>query len=131
MILTAACPAALLDDANALAASLAFGPADLQTFRALNWQDAAGNLYAAASFEAPLEWIAAAQTAFPRPDWDTARQVNLTGANRAQAALIFWSGTGALPLATPAALTVIGGMIGLAALAAMGLKLVEMEIGGP
>lgn len=128
MILTIACPAPLLDDANALAASLAFGLSDLRTFGALNWQDSKGNLYAAASFEASPKWIASAQTAFQRPAWDTKSQVNLTGANRAQAALILWMGKGPIPQVAPGVLTVIGGMIGLDAVAAMGLEQAEGDM---
>jgi len=126
MIITAACPANMLDDANALAAALAFSADDLATFRALNWQDAAGNLYAAASFEASPEWIAAAQTAFQRPAWDAESQVNLTGASRAQAAIVLWIADGETepPLAALGKLTVVAGLDGRIALASMGLAAV-------
>ncbi len=127
MILTVACPSAVLDDANALAAALASSVADLATFRGLSWQDAGGNRYAAASFDASPEWLTGAQAALTRPAWDTDRRVNITGASRAQAALVLWvvGGTGKPPQASPTALTVIGGVVGLDALAAMGLTPVQ------
>ena len=49
MRLTIACPEALRDDANQLAMVLGYGPSDAETYVALNWQDAGGNLYACAS----------------------------------------------------------------------------------
>lgn len=62
------------------------------------------------------------------PAWDSARQINLAGARRAQAALVCWvaGAAGDVPQASPARLVVIGGMPGLAALAAMGLAPVEV-----
>jgi len=125
MRLTIACPEALIADANDLAMVLAFGPADERTYTNPSWQDAGGNLYAAASFEARDEWVIGAQTSLERPEWDTDNHVNMAGAERAQAALVF----SLEPVtATPDKLTAIGGMDGLAALAAMGLTRVEVEI---
>ena len=49
MRLTIACPELMRDDANNLAMVLGYGPDDAQTYIALNWQDADGNLYACAS----------------------------------------------------------------------------------
>jgi hypothetical protein len=125
MRITVATPSAMRDDANDLAMVLAFGPADANTYKALNWQDADGNLYAAASFEARPEWITAAQSPLQRPDWDTEPYVvNMAGANRAQDALVFWTPseeTPDAPQASTAALTAIGGVDGLEALAMMGL----------
>jgi len=123
MRITVACPEALIPDANQLAMVLAFSPADELTYGALNWQDAAGNLYTAASFEARDEWVIGAQSELTRPGWDVEPYVvNMTGAGRAQAALVFAQEA---VEATPTTLTAIGGMDGLAALAAMGLTLVE------
>ena len=118
MIVTAAIPAALLADANHLAMCLGFSEADGETYRGMNWVDAAGNLYAAASFAARPEWIAHAQEALLRPVWDTEKTVNVAGAKRAQAALIFSLDP---VLATPTAITVRGGPEGLPALLEMGL----------
>lgn len=55
--LTIACPAAYVGDANQLALALGRGPDDGKTFGAANWHDAAGNLYAVASFVASPEWV--------------------------------------------------------------------------
>ena len=40
MRLTIACPATLRSDTNQLAMVLGYGPDDVQTYVALNWQDA-------------------------------------------------------------------------------------------
>jgi hypothetical protein len=113
------------DDANDLAMVLAFGPPDGNTYGSLNWQDADGNLYAAASFEARPEWVTAAQSTLVRPEWDTEPYViNMAGAERAQAALVFWVPSEEepdAPQASTAALTAIGGVGGLEALSLMGL----------
>ena len=122
MRITCSCPEALISDANNLAMALGFSEADGQTYRGLNWQDADGNLYAAASFDARDEWVVFAQAPLVRPAWDTAEVIDMVAAERAQAALVF--STEAI-LASPAALTAIGGLDGVAALVAMGLTTVE------
>ena len=118
MRITVSCPQALIPQANQLAMCLAFSEADSRTYGALNWQDANGNTYAAASFLAPPEWITAAQSPLVRPDWDTDQIIDMDAAAEAQAALVF--STEAIA-ASPNALTAIGGMEGIEALAAMGL----------
>lgn len=118
MRITVACPEALVPDANHLAMCLAFGPEDANTYVGLNWQDAVGNLYAASSFEAREEWVAAAQASLTRPAWDTDQIIDMVAASRAQAALVF--STEAIP-ASPVALTAIAGPEALGALAMMGL----------
>lgn len=124
MRITAACPASLVDAANHLAMCLAASEADGQTYNGLNWQDAQGNLYAAASFEARPEWIAAAQSPLTRPAWDTAEAINMVAAAQAQAALVF----SLEPVAAdPAKLTAIGGLEGPSAVAAMGITPVSSE----
>ena len=120
--ITAAAPEAMISDANQYAMCLGQSEADGQTYNGLNWQDADGNLYAAASFEARDEWITFAQAPLVRPAWDVNEIIDMVAAERAQAALVF--STEAL-LASPAALTAIGGMDGVAALAAMGLTAVS------
>ena len=122
MRITAAAPEALVSDANQYAMCLGQSEADGQTYNGLNWQDADGNLYAAASFEARDEWITFAQAPLVRPAWDVDEIIDMVAAERAQAALVF--STEAL-LASPAALTAIGGMDGVVALAAMGLTAVS------
>jgi len=125
MRVTVSCPEAMLADANDLAMVLAFGPADERTYTNPSWQDAGGNLYAAASFEARDEWVIGAQTSLERPAWDASNAISMAAAVRAQAVLVF----SLEPVtALPDKLTAIGGMDGLAALAAMGLTLVEVEI---
>lgn len=123
MRITAAAPAALVSDANAFAMCLAFSEADGATYRGLNWQDSAGNLYACASWEARDEWVQGASQPLQRPAWDVEPyKVNMTAAATAQAALVF----SLEPIAAdPAKLTAIGGMSGPDALAAMGLTPVE------
>ena len=83
MRVTATTDATLLDDARNLAALLAFGPDDLQTF-VPGWEDASGTPFWATSFEASVEWMQAAGSALDRPEWDTENEVNETGAKRAQ-----------------------------------------------
>lgn len=123
MRITVACPVAMKPDANNLAMVLAFGPPDAETYRGANWQDANGNLYAAASFEARDEWVLAAQAPLQRPAWDVSPYtISMAAAERAQAALVF--SLEPIP-AAPGKLTAIGGMDGPAALAAMGLTQVE------
>lgn len=118
MRITCSCPEALVSDGNQLAMALGFSEADGETYRGLNWQDADGNLYAAASFEARDEWIIFAQAPLVRPAWDVNEIIDMVAAERARAALVFST---EVVLASPAALTAIGGMDGVAALAAMGL----------
>ena len=123
--LTVACCITMTDDASHLAMCLGQSDADAQTYANLGWQDAQGNLYAAASF------LSESMTQDPtksltRPAWDTEPYtVNMTGAARAQAALVVWPGEaedpGDPPLAQPDKITVIVGLPGVEALAAMGL----------
>jgi len=129
MRITAACPETLRGDANHFAMVMAFGPADALTYNALNWQDAEGNLYAAASFEARPEWVQAAQSSLSRPAWDIDQIIDMIAAARAQAALVFFVSDGETPppQASTTALTAIGGMGGVEALAAMGLTRIEVE----
>jgi len=125
MILTIACPDALRDDANDLAMVLGFGPDDALTYGGLNWQDDDGNLYACASLTVSDAFTTAAQSGLQRPAWDTDSHVNLAGANRAQAALVF----SLTPVtAMPDKLTACAGDDALATLAAMGMTQVEVEI---
>ena len=128
MRLTVACPEALRDDANQLAMLLAEGAADASTYDALNWQDAAGNLYACASFVASREWIEGATGPLQRPEWDTEEIIDMAAAARAQQALVVWmGGDDPVPHASPDALTVVAGGDALASVAAMGLVAVQGE----
>ena len=125
MRLTIACPEALRDDANQIAMVLGYGPDDAETYGELNWQDADGNLYAVASLPVSDTFTTTAQTALQRPSWDTDSHVNMAGANRAQAALVF----SLTPVtAMPDKLTACVGDDALATLAAMGLTQVEVEV---
>jgi len=125
MRLTIACPEALRDDANQLAMVLGYGPDDAETYVALNWQDAGGNLYACASLVVSDAFTTTAQSGLQRPSWDTDSHVNMAGANRAQAALVV-SLTPVMVL--PDKLTACAGDDALATLAAMGLTQVEVDI---
>ena len=127
MILTIACPAAHRADANHYAMCLAYGPADALTYGALEWQDAAGNLYTAASLAVSSGFLGAAQSALSTPIWDLTGVVDLVAARRAQALItpsrLWVAGSGvAIPQVNPNSLTAILGMDGIAALAAMGLS---------
>jgi hypothetical protein len=122
MRITVACPQDLTPDANHLAMCLALSEADGNTYGYPSWVDAGGNLYAAASFEASSGWIDFAQSPLQRPTWDTGEVIDMEAAERAQAALVF--STEAV-IASSAALTAIGGMDGVGALAAMGLSVVQ------
>ena len=122
--LTIACPDALRDDANNLAMALGYRPDDAGTYVGLNWQDADGNLYACASLIVSDTFTTAAQSGLQRPSWDTDSHVNMAGANRDQAALVF----SLTPVeVAPDKLTACVGDDALVTLAAMGLTQVEIE----
>jgi len=126
MRLTIACPELMRDDANNLAMVLGYGPSDAETYGSLNWLDTAGNLYACASLSVSDAFTTTAQSGLQRPAWDTDSHVNLAGANRAQAALLF----SLTPVtAMPDKLTDCVGDDALAVLAAMGLTQVEVDVG--
>ena len=126
--ITVACCTTMADDASHLAMCLGQSDADAQTYVNAGWQDADGNLYAAASFLSE-SMTQDPQGVLQRPAWDTEPYVvNMTGAARAQAALVIWDREGPIPQAAPGQITVVGGMAGLDALAAMGLDRVEVEI---
>jgi len=125
MRLTIACPEALRDDANQLAMVLGYGPSDAETYVALNWQDAGGNLYACASLIVSDTFTTTAQSGLQRPAWDTDIHVNMDAARRAQSALVF----SLTPVtAMPDKLTACAGDDALATLAAMGLTQVEVDV---
>ena len=125
MRLTIACPADLRSDANNLAMILGYGPSDAETYVALNWQDADGNLYAAASLPVSDAFTNTAQSALHRPTWDADNLISMAAANRAQAALVF----SLEPVtAMPDKLTACVGDDALATLAAMGLTQVVVEL---
>jgi len=125
MRITIACPAAWRPDANHFAMVLGYGPDDAQTYIALNWQDAGGNLYSCASLIVSDTFTTAAQSGLQRPAWDTDSHVNMDAARRAQAALVF----SLTPVtAMPDKLTACVGDDALATLAAMGLTQVEVDV---
>ena len=125
MRLTIACPATIRSDANNFAMVLGYGPSDAETYVALNRQDAGGNLYACASLIVSDTFTTTAQSGLQRPAWDTDNHVNMTGANRAQAALVF----SLTPVtAMPDKLTACAGDDALATVAAMGPTQVEVDI---
>ena len=125
MRLTIACPDALRDDANNLAMVLGYGPSDAETYVALNWQDADGNLYACASLIVSDTFVSKAQSTLSRPAWDVDNIIDMDAARRAQAALVF----SLTPVAAmPDKLTACAGDDALATLAAMGLMQVEVDV---
>jgi hypothetical protein len=130
MILTIAVPSAHVADTNDLAMTLGFSTADEQTYGEPSWQDAAGNLYSAASLVVSEGFVVTATSTLQRPAWDTENYISMAAANRAQALVVLWvadDDTDA-PQANPNAITAIGGMKGLDALATMGLTRVAQEI---
>ena len=123
--LTIACPDALRDDANNLAMVLGYRPDDAETYVGLNWQDAGGTLYACASLIVSDTFTTTAQSPLQRPAWDVDNIIDMAGADRAQAALVF----SLTPVtAMPDKLTACAGDDALAVLAAMGLTQVEVDI---
>ena len=125
MRLTIACPDALRADGNHFAMVLGYGPADAETYVALNWQDADGNLYACASLIVSDTFVSKAQSTLSRPAWDVDNIIDMDAARRAQAALVF----SLTPVtAMPDKLTACAGDDALATLAAMGMTQVEVEI---
>jgi hypothetical protein len=135
--LTIAVPAAHIDDANALAQVLGYGPADALTYGDPSWVDAAGNLYSAACLPVADSFFTAALTTLERPEWDDQAdgyQVNMAGAERVQALINLWDGPGddpenpvPIPTASPDQVTAVAGLDGVDALAAMGLERVQEE----
>ena len=134
MRITIACPKGLSDDANQLAMVLGQGAADGETFGALTWAGADGATYAVASLDTGPDFLDRATQPLTRPAWDLRPyQISMAGAARAQAALRVWTeGQGAqpeaVPQATPDALVAVVGLPGLEAIAAMGLRRVEVEL---
>lgn len=123
--ITVACPEALISDASQLAMVLGQGPDDGRTYGVPGWQDAEGNLYAAASFVAPPAWITGATQPLTRPAWDVAPyRVNMAGASRAQAALVIQDSPAP---AMPGLIGVLTGIAGTLALQAMGLRPLASE----
>ena len=131
--LTAACPEDLIYEANQLAMCLAYSTADGETFRApCGWQDQAGNLYSAASWEASDSWITLAQEPLVRPAWDVDEVIDMDAANRAQEALVLWlGGDETPPLAATNKLTLVAGDDAPASLSAMGLSAIQQPLSTP
>ena len=157
MRLTIATPIADLSDTRAFAVCVGwingFTPEEWQGSFAAQWQDDAGNIYHVSSFETSAEWVASAAMMGPvdRPPedvgtWDEEAQeygapyvVNLAGARRAQDRMVIWQPampdpeTGempenSVPQASADTLVVVVGMSGRDALAAMGLRPLEVEV---
>ena len=121
---TIACPEALRDDANQRAMVLGYRPDDAETYVALDWQDADGNLYACASLPVSGTFTTTAQSGLQRPAWDTDNIIDMDAARRVQAALVL----SLTPVtAMPNKLTACAGDDALATLAAMGLTQVKVE----
>jgi len=116
--ITAAAPEALIYESNQLAMCLAFSVADGLTYTGLNWVDADGNLYAAASWEASDAWVEGVSQPLVRPAWDVDEFIDMDAATAAQAALVF--SLEPVP-AMPDKLTALSGPDAVAALGLMGL----------
>jgi hypothetical protein len=131
MRLTAACPEALMDDANHLMMALGLSTGDGETFAAPIWRDGNGALYAAASFMAGESWVHRAQAALDRPAWDVVGLIDMDAAARAQAALAFVRAGGDAQAARAGVLVLAEGDRGPASLAAMGVALVTLDAPEP
>ena len=157
MRLTIATPAAHLDDTRNLAVALGwingYTPAEWENSFGAQYQDAQGNIFHVSSFYASTDWIATATQMGPveRPPKDVGTLdeetgeygppyvVNLMGAHRAQAKLVIWQPaqpdpeTGDVPdnpvpqVGSDKIVAVVG-MKGTAALAAMGLQSIPVDI---
>ena len=104
---------------------LGYRPDDAETYVALNWQDAGGNLYACASLIVSDTFTTTAQSGLQRPAWDVDNIIDMAGANRAQAELVF----SLTPVtAMPDKLTACAGDDALATVAAMGLTHVVVDV---
>jgi hypothetical protein len=125
--ITAAAPQILVFDSNNFAMCLGYSLADGLTFSNLNWQDAQGNLYGCASWEASEEWLGKAQAPLERPSWDVDEVIDMVAAERAQAVMVIT--TDPIPASTTA-LIAISGMQALDAIEAMGLTQVEVQVDG-
>lgn len=133
--LTVACPEALRDDANNFAMLFGSGPANGNTYRATNWQDADGNLYAVSASYVGLGFVHGARSTLVRPEWDTDNHINMAGAGRTQAALVVAQygvdlETGEplpVPKAVPGKLTAVLGADAMTAIELLGLSLVPVE----
>ena len=136
IFVAAICPSDMCDDANSLAMVLTpnpdDGPDSAATYAKAKWQDASGNAYAVAGFWVDADWLTAAQMGLSRPVWDVEPyQINMAGAERAQAALVFWDGTGPIPQAAPDKLTALAAGTprnAQTALVAAGLTRVELDL---
>ena len=126
--ITAAASATIIDAANHYAMCIGMSEAEADTYQGLNWQDGAGNLYAATSFLVRPEWLTAAQSPLVLPVWDTNGVVDMAKATQGQAALVFWSPAdqeATNPVATKDKLTAYANSGIQEALVAMGLSPVE------
>lgn len=124
MRITAACPAALISDANHLAMCLGQSADDARTYAGVSWRDADGNEYAAASWETTPAWVEWALAGIARPAWDVEQVIDMDAAQRAYDALVISE----TPIpATPATLTARIHDKGVEALESMGLVRIEFE----
>ena len=126
-ILTIAVPLDMADDANALGGACGESAADLETYQdrpnTPMQRNANGDLFLWHSFPNWFFWQDP-QGELQVPAWDTEGLIDMDAARRAQAALVIWDGEEPTPQAAPGQITVVGGMAGPDALAAMGLQLV-------
>ena len=103
--------------------ALGQGPDDAATYAALNWRDGEGRLFAAASFVARPEFLAAAQSPLARPAWDTGLIIDMDAAARAQATLQ----VGTDLVAQIDGLTAIVGLPSQQAIFALGLSRIPVD----
>jgi hypothetical protein len=126
MILTISVPDLHVDDANHYAMVLGYKSDDALTYGQRLWLDGSGNGYAAASLPISDTFIGTATSLLARPAWDDGQIIDMSAANRAQALVVLWiaGSASAAPQANLDAITAIGGIDEMAALALMGLTAV-------
>lgn len=116
--ITTACPKALFDDYIALRRChvTSRAEADAPPDAVFAWRNAGGTLFAVSSVEGGATWLSSVLAPVVLPEWGA----DLVAAERAQARVILWSKT-ETGAATDDRITIVSGLTGPAALAAIGL----------
>ena len=82
-------PEQFIAGANQLAMIFGYGPDDGKTFEPPNFQDAAGNKYAARFIWMPVSVVYALKEPLERPSWDSGELIDMSEAERVVSALVF------------------------------------------
>lgn len=141
LVLTVATPEADREDATHLGVALGWSegymPDEWWGAFTSQWQDAQENLYRVMSMPVSQSFVlkAAPNNEIQRPEADTENEINMTGARRAQDKLVIWMPTDPpqpVPQSDPSRIVAVVGLSGRDSLAAMGLGVIEVDLGtGP